>query len=595
MSLPVFNNINNVNKIIKKKIVIIGGGTAGASALAFLQNKLGHICDIIMLTSKSIPRVGVGEATVGNIHPFLEECGLNPDKTCLNDARGTVKYAVHLKDWYKKGHSYYTPIGNIGCDCYDYEYFNQSSEEYWLSWSAMALAAKNKSPYIKKEYLDKVDLPHKWNEYSFNVDAELLGNKLMEHGKKLGGQILDKEIKEVKIIDEDKIDYLITDDGERIDADFFIDCSGFKRLVPNACGYKPIQFKEIPNDRAWVTRIPYVNKKEELPYLSLVECQTMNAGWRWQIGLRDRIGTGYVFSTDYISEEDALQEFKDSFEGDRVKDDEFQLIKFETACYEKQAGINWITCGLSSGFVEPLEGTSIFFMHNNLVAFVSLIKENKLSRDVQMMHVGTTWSEVSTDVNEFFMWDKEQVNIYNDYTYDNFATTVDYIGAHYAFNKNNKSKYWDDWTEKRDQYIKISSEVMNYNQQHVFFSRPSYSLLAVGNEISKEIDGWDLPKFIIFERQREQYYNGGYGDPPDIRKMVADRKPIEVLYANRMVYGTIEYRKLLLDKFMTYAYDLTDEYEYITTKNEDSKFDYLQDANLIIVNLTGGQEPSAPV
>ena len=104
MSLPVFNNINNVNKIIKKKIVIIGGGTAGASALAFLQNKLGHICDIIMLTSKSIPRVGVGEATVGNIHPFLEECGLNPDKTCLNDARGTVKYAVHLKDWYMFGH-----------------------------------------------------------------------------------------------------------------------------------------------------------------------------------------------------------------------------------------------------------------------------------------------------------------------------------------------------------------------------------------------------------------------------------------------------------------------------------------------------------
>ncbi len=590
MSLPVFN------KIVKKKIVIIGGGTAGASALAFLQKKLGHICDIIMITSKSIPRVGVGEATVGNINPFLKECGLNPDKTCLNDARGTIKYAVRLKDWYKKGHSYYTPIGNIGCDCYDYEYFDQSSEEYWLSWSAVALAAKNKSPYIKKEYLDKVDLPHKWNEYAFNVDAELLGDKLMEHGEKLGGQILDKEIKEVKIIDEDKIDYLITDDGERIDADFFIDCSGFNRLVPNAIGLTPKSWKdENPNNRAWATRIPYINKKEELPYLSRVECQTMNAGWRWQIGLRDRIGTGYVFSTDYISEEDALQEFKDSFEGDRVKDDECRLIKFETECYEKQAGTNWITCGLSGGFVEPLESTAIFFMHNNLVAFVSLIKENKLARDIQMINVGATWAEASTDVNEFFMWDKEQIDMYNTYVHDTFSSTVDYIGAHYAFNKNNKSKYWDDWAKKRDQYIKISSEAMNYNQQHVFFSRPAYSLLAVGNEIGKEIDGWDLPKFIMFERQREQYYTGGYGDPPDLRKMVADRKPIEVLYANRMIYGTIEYRKLLLDKFMTYAYDLTDEYEYIPTKNENSKFDYLQDANLIIVNLTGGQEPSAPV
>ena len=85
----------------KKKIVIIGGGTAGASSLAFLQKKLGHICDIEMIASHEIPIVGVGEATVGNINIFLEMCGLDPEKTCLGDARGSIKFSVHCKDWFR--------------------------------------------------------------------------------------------------------------------------------------------------------------------------------------------------------------------------------------------------------------------------------------------------------------------------------------------------------------------------------------------------------------------------------------------------------------------------------------------------------------
>ena len=318
----------------------------------FYKKKLGHICDITMVASKEIPIVGVGEATVGNINIFLEMCGMDPEKTCLDDGRGSIKFAVHCKDWLKDDHSYFTPIGLFSMEYHDMISFNRPIKEYWESWCGLKLALAGKSPFLKHEHWD-TPLPKMWREYAYNVDAGLLGKKLMEHGEELGGKILNKKIKEVKIIDGDKIDYLVTEDGQRLEADFFIDCSGFRRLVPNACEYKPKSWKsENPNNRAWATRINYIDKDSELPYLSCVECQTMDAGWRWQIGLRDRIGTGYVFSTDYISEEDALQEFKDSFEGDRVKDDECQLIKFETECYEKQAGTNWITCGLSSGLIK---------------------------------------------------------------------------------------------------------------------------------------------------------------------------------------------------------------------------------------------------
>ena len=237
----------------KKKIIIIGGGTAGASAFAFLQKKLGHICDVTMIASKEIPIVGVGEATVGNINTFLEICGMDPEKTCLGDARGSIKFSVHCKDWLRQDHSYFTPIGLFAMEYHDMVSFQRPMKEYWESWCGLKLALANKSPFLKKEHWD-TPLPKMWREYAYNIDAGLLGKALMEHGLKLGGKILDKKIKEVNIIDEDKIDYLTAEDGTRIEGDFFIDCSGFKRLVPNACGYTPKKFNEdITNDRAWAT------------------------------------------------------------------------------------------------------------------------------------------------------------------------------------------------------------------------------------------------------------------------------------------------------------------------------------------------------
>ena len=556
----------------KKKIIIIGGGTAGASAFAFLQKKLGHICDVTMIASKEIPIVGVGEATVGNINTFLEICGMDPEKTCLGDARGSIKFSVHCKDWLREDHSYFTPIGLFAMEYHDMVSFQRPMKEYWESWCGLKLALANKSPFLKKEHWD-TPLPKMWREYAYNIDAGLLGKALMEHGLKLGGKILDKKIIEVNIIDEiessskDKIDYLTAEDGTRIEGDFFIDCSGFKRLVPNACGYTPKKFNEdITNDRAWATRIDYVDKESELPYLSCVECQAMEAGWRWQIGLRDRIGTGYVFSSKYISDEDALQEFKDSFGGDRIKDEECQLIKFETECYEKQAGTNWITCGLSAGFVEPLESTSIFFMHNNLISFLSLIKQNKLPQDVQMVSIGA-WDQgaLETDINYFFLWNQEKIDMYNKYVHDTFSCTVDYIGAHYAFNQNNRSKYWIDWQSKREKYIKIGSNVMNYKQQHLFFGRPAFSLLSAGNEMGTEIDGWDLSKVWITPRQEESYRSGALGDE---RAILEDRTPKEYLQALRTILGRLTHRKWLNDVFCEYAYDIIDQYEWLDHVDE---------------------------
>ena len=309
----------------------------------------------------------------------------------------------------------------------------------------------------------------------------------------------------------------------------------------------------------------------------------MNAGWRWQIGLRDRIGTGYVFSTNYISEEDALKEYIDSFDEGRINPDDCKLIKFNTECYEKQAGTNWITCGLSSGFVEPLESTSIFFMHNTLITFLSLIKQNKLPKDVQMVGI-EAWDtgDLKDDIHYFFMWDDDKIKKYNTYAYETFESTVKYVASHYAFNKNNKSKYWIDWAKHKQEYIKHAGEVMNYKQQHLFFSRAGYSLLAAGNELGTEIDGWDLSKVFVNKRQQQAYESGQL---PNEKAILDDRTPAEYLNYLRGHLGRMIHRVWLCNMFANYAYDINNQYEWLNHCDELDK-DILKSSRNYVSEIT---------
>ena len=568
---------------MKKKIVIIGAGTAGASAFAYLSHHFKNIANVELVASEEIETVGVGEATVGNINAFLESMDLCPEEVCLNDSRGSIKYSVHLKDWYKEDLSYFTPISQIAYDYHDIKQYSINLKDYWLSIGAISLAKDNISPFLRKEFWNKIRLPNKWREYAFNIDASLFAKKLLEIGEEKGGKRTYGNIVELVSTQDDIIDHALLDTGEKITADFWVDCSGFKRLIKNTLDIPMTKFKELGNNRAWATRIPYVDKSQELPYLSNVECQTMNAGWRWQIGLRDRIGTGYVFNNNYISEEEALQEFKDSFEGDRIKDEDCNLIEFETECMTKQTGKNWITCGLSAGFVEPLESTSIFFMHNNLVTFASLMINNKLPKDAQMVSI-TNW-KITDPLFEWNDWNEEKQQIYNTYTADTFKTTVDYIGAHYAWNNNDKSKYWTDWKTHKNQYLEKCAKVFNYDNTRLFFSRPAWSILAIGNYIDvDEVANWDLSKMFLFDRQKVLWDNGDYGNPPSHRAVLDDRSPSEILYANRVIFGIIHWRTLLVNEFKKFAYSLEDQYEHFNGErvadfNEKSPYEFLQDIN----------------
>ncbi|MFP6657464.1 MAG: tryptophan 7-halogenase, partial [Pirellulales bacterium] len=243
----------------------------------------------------------------------------------------------------------------------------------------------------------------------------------------------------------------------------------------------------------------------------------------------------------------------------------------DTACYDRQAGSNWITCGLSAGFVEPLESTSIFFMHNNLVAFLALASHEELPPDLQMISIDD-WS-VPTDrgpLGGWFKWSQKNIDLYNTYTFRTFQTTVDYIAAHYAVSTLDSSAYWNDWRRQRSKYVEIVSDVLGYANDKLFFSRPAYSMLSVGNRLGA-VENWDLPRLSVLERQQQRWMSGELSDP---RAILADRTAAEAMELERDYLGTQLHRSYLADQFAEHALDLVDQHQCLEQIDGESPDDW---------------------
>lgn len=542
---------------MKKEIIIIGGGTAGASAFAYFSFLYKHIANVKMVTSKEIPTVGVGEASVGHIKTFLSFMDIDPDRFLLTECGGNIKYGVHLKDWYKNDWPYFTPVGRCGYDVSDYFNYSISYKDMWTSWSALDLAFNNASPFVDKKYESNKTLPKSLQDYAYQFDAGLFAEKITKKGVEFGGKIVyDNIVKLVPKENSKEIDYGITESGEKITGDFWVDCSGFHKLIKNALNLKEKSYPDMNNNRAWATRIPYISRKDEFPYLSTVECEAMNAGWRWQIGLKERIGTGYVFSTDYISEDEALQEFKNSFDPNRINEKDCHLIKFETTRLEEQCGKNWLSVGLSASFVEPLESTSIFLMHINLIAFSNIHQLTYMPEKIELLDAGREIPHQDF-FDEWFDITEEKINSFNNYVNYFFDNTVDYIAAHYAVNKNQKSQYWIDWEKKRKKYLKIIDKGLTL-KDNSFFLRPAWSLLAVGNQITP-----DETPMIGIGRLIEKYSENA--DFDEIKQVSEEITNEELAALDRKYLGYVHDISLTTRKISKYTYPLNNMYEAFET------------------------------
>jgi tryptophan 7-halogenase len=345
-----------------RKIVIVGGGTAGWMTAAALGKVLGrNYAEIIVVESDAIGTVGVGEATIPQINVFNRLLGIN-ENDFVRRTKGSFKLGIQFVNWGQLGHSYFHPFGKYGIDME-----GVSFHAYWLRLYQQGLApwideyciqAKAAAGGKFMRPIDAGNSPLSDIAYAFHFDAGLYALFLREHAEKSGVVRHEGKITQVHQRSEDGfVEAVELEDGSRIDGELFIDCSGFHGLLIEQTlqtGYDDWS-NWLPCNRA--VAVPCESVADITPY---TRSTAREAGWQWRIPLQHRIGNGYVYCSDYISDDEATAKLLGNLDGKALADPRY--IKFTTGRRKKYWNKNVVAIGLSSGFMEPLESTSIWMI-----------------------------------------------------------------------------------------------------------------------------------------------------------------------------------------------------------------------------------------
>lgn len=351
-----------------KRVVIAGGGTAGWMAAAALSKTLGKVLDITLIESEEIGTVGVGEATIPTLVTFhrLLEIG---EQEFMAAVQGTIKLGISFENWLDVGHRYIHSFGLSGKD-----HWSAGFQHFWLRGRKEGIASgyEDYCVELKASLEDKfAHLPRGGINYAYHMDASLYARFLRTFSEKHGARRIEGKIVDVNT-DEATGDIasLTMADGSTIEGDFFIDCTGFRALlIGKTLG---VEFEDwshwLFNDSALATQTTAV--RDAVPYTRAI---AGTAGWQWRIPLQHRVGNGIVYSSRYISDDEAKHEFLSSIEGDVIKDP--WPIRFKpgqrSRCWEK----NCVALGLAGSFIEPLESTTIHLIQRGIVHLIRMFPQ----------------------------------------------------------------------------------------------------------------------------------------------------------------------------------------------------------------------------
>jgi tryptophan halogenase len=354
-----------------KSIAIVGGGTAGWMTAAAFSKILGRdYASITLIESDAIGTVGVGEATIPQINIFNRMLGISEDDF-VRRTKGSFKLGIQFVDWGKKGHTYFHPFGKYGIDME-----GVSFHAYWLRlWQRglapwiddYSLQAKAAEMGKFMRPIDAGQSPLSSIAYAFHFDAGLYALFLREYAEAAGTVRREGKIVQVhKKSDTGFIESVELEDGSRIEADLFIDCSGFHGLlIGQAMQAEYVDWsKYLPCNRAMA--VPCAGIDSITPY---TRSTAREAGWQWRIPLQHRIGNGYVYCSDFISDDQVRETLLANLDGEPLA--EPRIIKFTTGHRKEYWIKNCVAIGLASGFMEPLESTSIWMIQSGIARLLS--------------------------------------------------------------------------------------------------------------------------------------------------------------------------------------------------------------------------------
>jgi tryptophan 7-halogenase len=364
------------NKV--KKIVIVGGGTAGWMAAAYLSKVLmsGNY-EIVLIESPEVSTVGVGEATIPPITDFIRLLGID-ERDFIQKTQATFKLAIRFEDWRKIGEGYWHQFGSVGSDIDGVSFY-----QHWLKSSLKGNTAQftDYSPAIAMAKHNKfIIIPNNdrsilnGSKYAWHFDATLVAQYLYSYSKKNAVHCVKAHVENVLLGDNGFISAVTLRNGEKVAGDFFIDCTGFQGLLIE--GALKTGFEDwsafLPCDSALVAQTS--NCGAAVPY---TRSRALGAGWQWRIPLQHRTGNGYVFSSRFVSNEEAEKSFRDNLEGELLN--EPRLLRFTTGKRKKIWNKNCLALGLSSGFLEPLESTSIHLIMKAVINFTKMLPSKSYS------------------------------------------------------------------------------------------------------------------------------------------------------------------------------------------------------------------------
>lgn len=400
-----------------KNIVIVGGGTAGWMTAAALSKVLLGKYRIRVVESDEIGIVGVGEATIPMLQHFNKVLEIDENEF-MRETQGTFKLGIEFIDWGRIGTTYMHGFGKFGQDLWTVNF-----EQYWqkmyqqgkaadiAEYSINRMAAKSNK--FMRAVTDMGSSPLADLVHAFHFDASLYARYLRKLSEARGVERIEGKIVNVAVRDPDgEIDAVFLEDGRRIEGELFIDCSGFRGLLIEQTlktGYEDWTHW-LPCDRA--VAVPCESAGELTPY---TRSTARASGWQWRIPLQHRTGNGHVFASKFISEDEATAILMANLDGTPLAAP--RTLKFVTGMRKKAWNKNCVAIGLASGFLEPLESTSIHLIQTAIARLITFFPDRGFQQ---------------TDIDEF-----------NEQSRFEIERIRDFIILHYHLGERDDSPFWN--------------------------------------------------------------------------------------------------------------------------------------------------------